>query len=36
MSLGELKKILDNVVDDTNKIVIESKQLYGGHMFILP
>lgn len=33
MRLGELKKILDNVVDDTNKIVIESKQLYGGHMY---
>ena len=33
MRLGELKKILDNVVDDTNKIVIDSKQLYAGHVY---
>lgn len=33
MRLGELKKILDEVVNDNNKIVIESKQLYGGQLF---
>ncbi len=33
MRLGELKKILDEVVSDNNKIVIEFKQLYGGQLF---
>lgn len=33
MRLGELKKILDEVVDDTNKIIINFQQIYGGHAY---
>lgn len=33
MRLGELKKTLDEVVNDNNKIAINSKQLYNGQLY---
>ncbi|MBO7244613.1 MAG: hypothetical protein J6V53_04980 [Alphaproteobacteria bacterium] len=35
MRLGELKKILDEVVDSNNKIVITSSSLYNGQLYII-